>query len=209
MHKILLIILLGLLGVGVGVLTWMGLTHRRRRRQLARLATEADLRFSADEPFDLVGRYGDFAAVSAGHSPRAENMLSGRRGRWRFRVFDYTLEVGHGPGRVLRRHSVMIAETDVDLPGMLLWHGEDLQQAPLAARYPTGRIGPWRVIDEKGGAEVLAEALAEIAHEPVSVQTQGGAVMLCCGRRLAPARMCGWIDGALSALEWARTRLPA
>lgn len=207
MEYIFLTILFGALGAGITVLAWLGLTQRRRRRRLARFAHETDLRFSADATFDLVGRYGDFVLVSAGHSPRVENELAGRRKGWQFRVFDYHFEAGHGPGRVLRRYSVMMADADVDLPRTLLWHGADVQQAPLAARYPSRRAGPWYLIDGQARAEAVAEALGDLADEPVSAQTRGRSVMLCCARRLRPADASRWIDAAVTALTAAKDRL--
>lgn len=206
---ILLIILLGALGVGIVVLARLAWSHRRRRRKLARFAHETDLRFSADESFDLIGRYGDFVAVTAGHSPCVENVLSGRRGRWQFRVFDYHFEAGHGPGRVLRRYSMMIAETGVDLPDALLWHGDDLEQAPLAARYPSRRVGPWYVIDGADCAEILTDALSPLAGAPVSIQTRGRSVMLIRARPLRPAEAVGWVSAAAAAVAAAEEGLSA
>lgn len=209
MQSIFLIILLGALCVGLGVLAWLGWTHRRRRRKLARFAHETDLRFASAGAVDLVGRYGDFVAVTAGHSPRAENVLSGHQAGWHFRLFDYHFESGHGPGRVLRRYSVMLADTDADLPDALLWHSGDLEQAPLAARYPCRRVGPWLVIDGAEWAEALADAVRPLGDAPVSVQTRRRSVMFCRTRPLRPAEAAGWIAAAAAALEQVRGALTA
>jgi len=197
---IFLIILLGALGAGLMVLAWLGWTHRRRRRRLARFAHETDLRFAAGESFDLIGRYGDFVVVTAGHSPRVENVLAGARKGWQFRVFDYHFESGHGPGRVLRRYSVMIADTDADLPEALLWHGDDLEQAPLAARFPSRRVGPWYVTDGAEHAQAIADAMLPLGDDPVSIQTRGRSVMLCRARPLRPAEAMEWVAAAVAAL---------
>ena len=102
MQYIVLVILIGMLGAGVVVLTWMGFVQRRRRRLLARVADEMEMRFSPDDPFDLTGRYSDFALSSAGHSQRAENVLYGQYEGWYLRVYDYHYEAGHGPRRARR-----------------------------------------------------------------------------------------------------------
>jgi len=206
-QTIFLIILLGALGVGLVVLAWLGWTHRRRRRKLTRFAHETDLHFAAGESLDLIGRYGDFVAVTAGHSPRTENVLSGRRTGWHFRLFDYQFESGHGPGRVLRRYSVMLADTDTDLRDALLWHSDDLEQAPLAVRYPCRRVGPWLVIEGGDRAEALADAIGPLGDAPVSVQTRGRSVMLCRARPLRPAEAVEWVAAAVAALAEVRHAL--
>ena len=126
MEYLFLIILIGALGVGLVVLTWMGLAQRHRRRLLARAAYEMGLKFSAADPFDVAARYRGFVLVPAGHSRRAENVLYGRCDGWSVRAFDFSYEAGHGPRRLARRYSVIVADTSLELPPALIWHAADL-----------------------------------------------------------------------------------
>lgn len=208
MQYIFLFILTGMLAVGVVALAGLGVGLRRRRRLLARAAHEMGLKFSARDPFDLTRRYSEFVLATAGHSQRAENVLYGRYEGWYLRAFDYHYEAGHGPGRLTRRYSVVVADTDLKLPPALLWHADDAEHAPLAARSPVGRTGSWLVIWGAGFAPTLADAFADAAGEPVDVQTRAGSLMLCSAARLKPRELPGRLNSAVAGLSALRAAGP-
>jgi hypothetical protein len=204
-----LFILMGMLAVGVVVLAWLGMAQRRRRRLLARAAHEMGLMFSASDPFDLTRRYSDFVLSTAGHSGRAENVLYGRYEGWYLRAFDYCYEAGHGPGRLTRRCGVIVADTDLELPSALLWHADDAEHAPLAARSPTGRSGRWLVISGRGFAGALAEAFGGFADRPVDLQTRRRSVMVCSAARFRPWELAAALNATVAALAALRAQTRA
>jgi hypothetical protein len=201
-----LIILIGALGVGLVVLTWLGLAQRRRRRLLARAAHQMGMKFSPADLFDLTRRYGGFVLASAGHSRRAENVLYGRYAGWPLRAFDFCFEAGHGPRRLARRYSVIVADTDLDLPPALMWHASDDEHPPLAARRSTGQIGAWRVVEGETFAPRLAEAFNSFAEDPMNIQTLGRSVILSLATRWEPRALPERIRKAVAALEALRER---
>lgn len=201
MQYIFLVILIGALGIGVVVLALMGLDQTRRRRLMARVAHEMGMKFSAQDPFDLARRYSNFVLSSAGHSQRAENVLYGRYEGWYLRVFDYHLECGHGPRRLGRRYSIIVADTDLEVPSALMWHTGDAEHAPLAARSPVGRVGQWLVISGARFAPALAEAFADFADQPVDLQTNQGSVMLCSAARFKPMDLPAKMNSAVAGLS--------
>ncbi len=201
MQYLFLVILIGALGVGMVVLTWMGLAQRARRRLLARTADEMGLKFSAADLFHLTQRYPGFVLADAGHSPRAENVLYGRYEGWNLRAFDFWFEAGHGPRRVARRYSVLAAEANVDIPPALIWHAGDNEHTPLAARSAAGRVGPWRVVAGAALAPRLAEAFGPLAGEPLNVQTLGRSIILCSPAVWKAKVLPDRIRQAVAALE--------
>ena len=193
-------ILLGALAVGLAVLGWMGFDQRRRRRGLMRAAHRMGLKFSAEDPFQLSQRYPEFVLARAGHSQRAENVLHGRYQGWLVRLCDYGFETGHGTQRAARRYSVMMVDTDMALPAVLMWSIHDAAGAPLAAAGPAVEVGTWLAVGEVDFATALADAFAEFAGLPVSIQTSRQTLMLCSARRLEPAELPEWIASALRGL---------
>ena len=206
MQYLFLVILVGALGAGVTVLAWMGVAQRCRRNLLARTAHEMGMKFSPSDPFDLTGRYGDFVVSSAGHSPRAENVIHGRYGGWSVRAYDYRYETGHGPRRVGRRYSILVAETGLDLPAALLWHVDDTEHLPLAAQRHVGQAGNWLLVAGADGAPALAAAFAAFGDRPVNIQVRRGSVMLCSAERFKPRDLRARLDEAVSALAALRER---
>ncbi|OPX22660.1 MAG: hypothetical protein B1H04_04700 [Planctomycetales bacterium 4484_123] len=201
MQYVFLVILLGALAVGLGVLGWLGFAQRRRRRGLMRAAHHMGLKFSPEDPFELSQRYPGFVLASAGHSQRAENVLYGQHRGWLVRLCDYSFETGHGTQRTARRYSLMVVDTDMELPATLMWHIQDAAQIPLEAAGPAARVGPWLVTGEVAFAAVLAEAFAELGEQlPVSIQTSRRFIMLCSARRLRPAELEGWLASAVAGL---------
>ncbi|MCK4601822.1 MAG: hypothetical protein KAU28_05115 [Phycisphaerae bacterium] len=156
----------------------MGLMQHRRCRLLARSAHEMSMRFSRDDPFDVPYRYWGFALINSGHSPRANNVTYGRYEGWVMRAFDFRYEVGHGPRRSARNYNVIVAETELDMPAVLMWSDMDGEFAPLAARRPEGHKGGWSYRGSEAMAQMLAEACEDLAAEGLSMQTRGKVLML-------------------------------
>jgi len=201
-----LVILIGALGAGLLALAWMGVAQRRRRRRLARVGGRMGLKFSPADPFDLTRRYAGFVLASAGHSPRAENVLYGRYDRWALRAFDFYFEAGHGPRRLARRYSVIAADTDLPLPAALIWHAGDREHVPLRARGPAPRVGPWRAIAGGAFCRRLSEAFGAFAETPAHVQTLGASVLVCSVGPCRPADLPDRIAQAAGALAALRAR---
>ena len=201
MDYLFLIILIGALGAGLVVLTWMGLAQQCRRRLLARAAREMGLKFSSSDPFDVTARYSGCVLVPAGHSRRAENVLYGTCDGWRLKAFDFSYEAGHGPRRLARRYSVIIAETDRDLPDSLLWHAADHDHPPLAARGAVGRQGVWRVVNGADMAPRLAQAFHAFAEEPLNIQTLGRSVILALADQWKPGQLPDRLRRTVAGLE--------
>lgn len=178
-----LIILLGALLAGLGALGWLARSQRRRRLGLSRSAHEVGMRFSATDIFQLSRRYACFVLAQAGHSPVAENVLYGRFDRWQMRLFDYRFEAGHGPRRMVRRYSVIVAETDLHAPRTILWDSRDEQPPPLVVQQPQGQMGRWWVVQGREYAAPLAAAFDEMAAEPLHIQAQDGMIIACSARR--------------------------
>ena len=209
MEYLFLVILIGALGAGLVALTWMGLAQRRRRRLLARAAHEMGLKFSAADPFDIAERYPGFVLVPVGHSRRAENVLYGRCDGWSLRAFDFSYEAGHGPRRLARRYSVIVADTPLELPPALIWHAADFEYPPLAVRQSVAKQGVWRVVRGVEFAPRLAEAFNAFAEEPLSIQTLRRSVILALADRWQPAALPGRLRRTVAALESLQARLGA
>ncbi len=201
-----LIILIGALCGGVSALLWIGWKQRRRRKKMARLAHEMGMKFSPKDPFELSRRYWSFALFSAGHSRRAENVMYGRHGGWYFRAFDYCFEAGHGTRRLVRRCSVIVADTDLALPAGLLWHTEDADHLPLPAAGPVARAGPWLLLRGGEPAAELSELFGKFGQQPVNVETARRSVMLWLNGSWQVSEFAARIGQAAAALDALRAR---
>ncbi len=206
MAYLFLIILIGALGASLVVLTWMGLSQRRRRRLLAQAAHEMGMKFSPSDLFDVGQRYEGFVLIPVGHSRKAENVLYGSCEGWTLRAFDLSFEVGHGPRRLERRYSVIVAETTLDLPPALLWHAADYDHPPLAVRRTVGKQGVWGVVQGIDVAAALADAFNAFAEEPLSIQTVGRSVILALADRWQPRKLPERLRRTIAALETLQQR---
>jgi hypothetical protein len=165
-----------LIGALVSV-TAAGLLQAGRRRRLARLAHEAAMRFSSDDPFDVPRRYGLFALVAHGHSPRAHNVAYGHRRGRPIRAFDFRYELGHGPRRTSRRFSVMVSRLARPVGRVLMWHGSHREQAPPAVLASEYRTGEWLCQGDRRISHLLADCCEKMG-EPVSIEMSGEILML-------------------------------
>lgn len=195
------LILIVALGAGMVVLAWMGCSRRRRLTALARTAHEMGMRFSPDDPFDLTRHYSGLILASAGHSGRAENVIFGRYDGWALRAFDYYFEVGHGTRRLSRRYGIIAADTDLDLPDVLMWSGDDSEHIPLAVSSPLGRSGRWLIITGMAFAPTLAEAFSNYPDRPIDLQIDNGSVMICSPVRWKPAELASQLARAVECLR--------
>lgn len=201
------LILIGALGLGVIILTWLGLSQRRRGRNLARLAYQIDMRFSASDPFNLVKRYSAFVLFQAGHSLRTRNVIYGRFKGWHLKVFDYQFEVGHGTHRSTRRYSVLSADTDFQMPNVLLWNVEDNEYVPAVLRKPDGQIDGWYILGEVDLAESLAATLGTLAKDGINAETAGGTVMIYSREPGKPSQLADRIIRFTDALANLKERV--
>lgn len=156
----------------------MGIMQYRRARSLSRRAHEKSLLFAPDDPFDVACRYGDFALIDCGHSPRANNVTYGRHQGWAIREFDFRYEVGHGTQRATRNYHVIIAETEAEMPPALIWNEASGETVPLAAMRSGGRKGCWVCTGGDAVTNALVHACKDFADRGLSVQIIGQVVML-------------------------------
>lgn len=172
-HALLIAVLLAAIA-GIAV---MAASQARRTRLLGRMAYEAGMRFSRDDIFDVFTRYGDFAIIRAGHSPRANNVTYGQYEGLPVRAFDFRYEIGHGGGRLTRTCGLVLAELEQPLPCSAIWSDVDAD-AVLEARCPAGRLAGWSLTGESHLARKLCEACIAAGVEGVSMQTSGNRMML-------------------------------
>jgi hypothetical protein len=191
----------------------MGLGKVLRRRRLARDAHQRGLRFFPDDPYDVPRRYADFAVISSGHSPCANNVTAGGIAGRTVRAFDFCCELGHGTRRLTRRYSVAVAETHLSQPSLLMWHAGDGELAPLAARDVQGQVGQWGFCGSRELAETVQAACRHLGHAQPSVEIRGSVVLIAVPVRRSIRQYALALDevsGIIEALDGPRgPKLPA
>ncbi|MHC4561228.1 MAG: hypothetical protein ACYS8X_00480 [Planctomycetota bacterium] len=166
------------LAVSVVAFVAMGAAQRLRRRQLAEHARLLGLEFSGGDPLEIPLCYGDFVLMAAGHSPRAENVSYGRIGPCRLRVFDFSYEVGHGIRRSTRLYATAVLQIGDVLDSVLMWHQDDLADAPLIVGHAGNVAGNWLYSGSGASAGGLAEACADLAELGASMQMWRDSLMI-------------------------------
>ena len=179
MQIVFIAILIGVLLVSVCSFAVLGLARHRRVASLARRAHEKGMRFVPRDPFDVPRRYARFELIRCGHSAHAENVTHGRVDGWPVRAFDFRFEAGHGTRGLTRQYGVVVADTDLSLPAVLMWHEKDLDGGPLTARQCDRRKGMWVYMGDEEVASRLAGSAADLDEEKLSIQTSGSSLMLC------------------------------
>jgi len=173
-------LLMLVLGGSVLSLLAMGLGQVRRANRLARQAHHRRMSFAGADPFDIPVRYRNLALVCSGHSAHAHNITHGRLAGWPVRACDLRFECGHGTRRLTRHYSVVLAETDIDLPPLLMWHEHDQDNTPMAVRRSERQQGPWSCLGDERLGQLLTSPWAGDPPRPVSLQILGHVLMLCC-----------------------------
>jgi hypothetical protein len=176
-------VLVGSLAAAVVTFALMGLANVRRTRRLAGAAHRQGRRFFRDDPYDVPRRYADFALISSGHSPRANNVTDGRLAGRSVRAFDFRCEIGHGTRRMTRHYNVMVADVSPPAEGVLMWPEADADMAPLAARGGDGRVAAWGFSGSGRLAGALASAWPQTAGAEPCIEVRGSVLMVA-----APAR---------------------
>ena len=180
----------------------MGIMQQRRGKTLARKAHAMGMRFSGDDPFEVPRRYATCALMTSGHSPRAHNVTYGRIEGILVRAFDFRYELGHGPRRISKHYSVIVAETEQDMPPVLMWNDRDAQLAPLTARQADGHVGSWVFRGSQQLATMLADAFGQtLADEAASIQVSGTICMVCLPVRQRRQDYAGPLAQAIAKLR--------
>ncbi len=203
-HTVFVGLLVGVLAASVLTFVVMGLRRLKRTRRLARAAHEQHRRFFVDDPFDVPGRYGEFALISAGHSPRADNVTDARLFGQAARAFDFRCELGHGTRRSTRHYTVLAAETARPVGRVIMWHDNDAELAPLLARCGEGHVGPWRYAGDAALAATLARAAGELSDADASIEVRDRVVLLAApafGRSGGREVDLPAMEGLLAALQ--------
>ncbi len=193
-------LLIGVLIASTVSFVVMGLRQLKRTRRLASKANEMDLRFSADDPFDIARRYAEFTLMHSGHSARAYNVAYGRTEGVPLREFDFRSELGHGTRRLTRHYCMVVLETHLRLPGVLMWKDT---QAPALQRCD-GRLGLWNYRGSGAMADVLAGSCGKFADDGVSMEVREGVVLLCAPGRMRGRDYTTRLDDAMEVLRAVR-----
>jgi len=174
---VLVVVLIGALAGAVVLLADRARRRMLRAKILAHLAHDRGLRFDARDPFGLPGVYRDFALLSAGHSPQAENVAYGHVDGAAVKTFDFRCECGHGIRRVVRHYHAMIVEPPQQLlPAVLMWPEADIAAAPMNLQRRHWRLANWLGTGDRHRAVVLQERMA--LGDVLGVESCGQAVML-------------------------------
>lgn len=195
MSGLLPVVLIAVLVVCVVYFAAMGLLQHRRAVSLARRASDMQMRFAAEDPFDAPRRYGHFAALGSGHSPQACNVAFGRLHGWAVRAFDFRCEAGHGPRRLVRHLAVTVLQTDLRLPEVLLWREDDPAGMPGSVGPANASHNGWACVGDVQSGERLAEIAPD---EAVAIEIDGASVLVAL-----PVRHRS--GGYLPLLAWAET----
>jgi Protein of unknown function (DUF3137) len=89
MEPLIPIVIVLAVGLIIAAVVYSSLQAKKRREDLARIAAGMNLRFDADDPFDIANRYAQIGLLSAGHNRSAFNVLHGARGPYQIKAFDY------------------------------------------------------------------------------------------------------------------------
>jgi len=173
------VLLVGVLVGAVISFVVMGMMQLRRTNSLATRAHAMNMHFSPVDPFNVPRRYGAFALIRGGHGQRAHNVTHGHLAGWPVRAFDFHYEVAHATRRAARHYGVVVVETDMDLPDVLMWHEDDADGPPLAARAALVRAGAWSCTGDVAFARRLMRVCEPLADDPVSIETRRAAIMFC------------------------------
>lgn len=193
--------LIAILSLATLTLLVLAAAQWRRRRRLARLAHELGLNFFSNDPYDLPRRYAAFTLMQAGHGAYADNVMFGRMGGWSLRAFDYRYEAGHGPHRLVRRHSVVAADAATALPAVLAWQEPDGRpDSPVAA--PVALMGGhWRVAGNSDVGRRLAGCWRLEGGDPACIEARDELLLFSVPRRLEPRRFATYVRAAVECLD--------
>jgi hypothetical protein len=204
-------VLMSFLLLAAALLTAVGLSQRRRGRQLAVLAEKLGLRLSAADFMNLPARYARCLLMQAGHSAYARNIVFGRLEGCFLRVFDLHFEVGHATQRQVCRLTVAAGETQRPRPSVAIW-----RKAPAAAalvcmgKVASGADGWSWVGDDSVCHELAAAWRGDV--EPLTLLTAGRVVLAACSERLegpALAQLLRQTAQWVARLDGQQTACPA
>lgn len=186
MQTLIVMLLFGAMGLTLVVFAVRGMRQQRRTVALARKVEQRGMRFSAEDPFNLIGRHGMFALMEGGHSGLANNVTHGLLGSVPVRAFDFQMECGHGTRRTIHRCLAVIVEFDRAIPELLMWRTETPQGSLLPAQFGGDQRGPWTY---RGNRE-LAMALGETA----AFRSEGGGLQCLGNAMIVWSQAVSWRD---------------
>ena len=172
-----LILVVALIAAVISFLV-MGILHEKRTRKISAMAFACSFRFSREDPFDIPQRYRDFVLISCGHSPRAFNVTYGQVDSWTLRSFDFRYEVGHGTRRMSRLYSVVVIDTQLKLPDVMMWNYSDSDNAPLEIMQVDGHIGRWSFTGNAKFTGQLCDFAQKEGFENISLQICNNTLLL-------------------------------
>lgn len=93
------------------------LAAAKRRKELLEFAQRIGFDFSP-MPGDVHDDYSLFDPFDRGHSRRSRNLLSGRRGRCNWQLFDYRYTTGSGKNKQTHHYGIAVARVSLAFPVM-------------------------------------------------------------------------------------------
>jgi hypothetical protein len=203
MQMILMTFMVCVLAAAVVLSAVMGIRQHLRMGRLACAASERSMKFSPQDPFQVPVRYAEFALISAGHSPHADNVTYGRLGGVPVRAFDFRCEAGHGTRRMDRSYGVIVVESQAPVADLLMWNVLDAQAAPQACLLNDGRQGYWTLCGPAATADKVASCAGGLGPRGASLEFHRGSMMLCIPMRKPADSYMDWMEqvrGLIAAL---------
>ena len=179
----------------------MGTSRSKRSRWLSRKASEVGLRFSPEDIFNAPRRYSQFAPVRAGHSAQANNLLYGHKDGVSLRAFDFRYEIGHGTKRLTKNYHLIVVETGVEIPSVILWNDLDIAGAPLDVHGTEEHVDGWICLGFRPLADILSRRCLALAQDGLSMQTCGSLLMFCLPNHRRHGNYAGYLEAAVSAAK--------
>jgi hypothetical protein len=168
----------------------LGRRQRRHRQAMAALARRRRLVYTPEDRFNLPTRYETLRLMSRGYNRDCRHVLSGASAHGAIHCFELAYEVGFGRQQEVRQRSVVVLETEQELPPLCL----DPDNA-AATEPPEGG---------SGDADLARDWVAGL-DRPCSVEFRHRWIVISVDEHASPERYDWLIRTAADAAE----RLPA
>ncbi len=151
--------------------------RRRDRQAMAGLARRLGLVYTPEDRLNLRARYDATRVMGHGYNQDCRHVFSGPAPHGAIHCFELGYEVGFGKGQEVRRRSVVVLESDVDLPPLWIDSGDDGERIHHPADHPVDR------------PPALPEALREWAADadrPCETEFHGRWIVLSVDEQATP-----------------------
>lgn len=215
----------------VGLMIASIIQAKKRREDLAKLASELGLQYDQNDPFKLPESYGNLDIFKQGHSRQAYNVLHGKQGKYPVKAFDYvfyttetsTDSKGNTTTREVSHYlSAIIFDADVDFPTLLIRPEGFFDKVAAAMGFDDidfesaefSRLFFVKSSDRKFAYDVIHARMMEylLQNQGWTLQLQGPVVLLLKGSTFSVADFASgikFVDGFLGQFPdylWANLR---